>query len=151
MYVSSDSFRRVPKGPNHSVRPVLLLFWGFYLCWVVGSDIFLHHVLNVFPCLIDFGVFYGDADRLNSIREFKIPEHKTHIIKFGVDTKFWSYKNNNSFCSNYLFSIGQDPARDFETLLNVKTKKKIHIHTSLLEKKDDKNFRITNGSYNNGL
>ena len=100
---------------------------------------------------IDFVVFYGDADRLNSIREFKIPEHKTHIIKFGVDTKFWSYKNNNSFFSNYLFSIGQDPARDFETLLNVKTKKKIHIHTSLLEKKDDKNFRITNGSYNNSL
>ena len=47
-----------------------------------------------------------------------------------------------------LFSIGQDPARDFKTLLKVRTDKKIHIHTNLLEK-NDKNFKITNGSYFN--
>lgn len=97
---------------------------------------------------IDFVLFYGDADRLNSIKEFNIPEHKTHIIKFGVDTNFWSPSKKNSFFSNYLFSIGQDPARDYKTLLKVRIKKKIHIHTSLLKKKDNKNFKITNGSYN---
>ena len=100
---------------------------------------------------IDFVLFYGDADRLNSIEEFNIPKCKTHIIKFGVDTNFWSPSNKNSFFSNYLFSIGQDPARDYETLLKVKTNKKIHIHTSLLKKRDKENFKITHGSYNKTL
>ena len=60
----------------------------------------------------------------------------------------YSGTNKNGYKSNYLFSIGQDPARDFKTLLKVKTIKNIHIHTSLIEPAETKNFTITNGKYN---
>ena len=92
-------------------------------------------------------IFYGNADRLNSINSFNIKKEKTFLIKFGVDTEFWEPNRKDNFNSNYLFSIGQDPARDFNTLLKVSTKKKIHIHTTLLQMSNNKNFKITNGSY----
>ena len=96
---------------------------------------------------LDFMIFYGNADRLNSINSFNIKKEKTFLIKFGVDTEFWEPNRKDNFNSNYLFSIGQDPARDFNTLLKVSTKKKIHIHTTLLQMSNNKNFKITNGSY----
>ena len=96
---------------------------------------------------LDFMIFYGRADRLNSIKNFNIKKEKTFLIKFGVDTLFWEPNKKNNFYSNYIFSIGQDPARDLDTLLKVKTKKKIHIHTSLLTFRNENKFKITNGSY----
>tara|TARA_B100000212_G_scaffold203737_1_gene153769 strand:+ start:475 stop:1599 length:1125 start_codon:yes stop_codon:yes gene_type:complete len=96
---------------------------------------------------LNFIIFYGNADRINSIRKFNIQRDKTFLIKFGVDTKFWEPNKLNTFNSNYLFSIGQDPARDFNTLLKVSTKKKIHIHTNLMKIRNDSKFKITNGNY----
>ena len=96
---------------------------------------------------MDYLIFYGPADRLNSIKHFNLDIRKTFIIKFGVDIDFWKRSDKNTFFSNYIFSIGQDPSRDFETLLKVISNKKIHIHTSLLSPQNSKNFRITNGSY----
>lgn len=96
---------------------------------------------------LDYLIFYGEADRINAINHFKIDPQKTYILKFGVDTNFWVPDNKNSFISKYIFSIGQDPARDFDTLLKVKTKRKIHIHSSLLKIRNDENFKVTNGSY----
>ncbi len=96
---------------------------------------------------LNYIVFYGEADRLYAINHFNLEQTKTHILKFGVDTLFWEPNKENNFLSKYLFSIGQDPSRDFKTLLSVKTKKLIHIHTNLLPKRDDKFFKITNGSY----
>ena len=98
---------------------------------------------------LDFIIFYGPADRENSINHFKLDRNKTFVIKFGVDTLFWYPNNIDTFHSNYLFSIGQDPFRDFQTLLKVRTNKKIHIHTSLLDPINKKYLKITNGSYNN--
>ncbi|MBO6960207.1 MAG: glycosyltransferase [Prochlorococcus marinus CUG1438] len=96
---------------------------------------------------LDFVIFYGEADRTNSIKTFNIETKKTFTIKFGVDTDFWKPFNHSSFESNYIFSIGQDPGRDFNTLLKVNTKKRIHIHTSLIKAQNDNKFEITNGSY----
>ncbi len=96
---------------------------------------------------LDYLIFYGPADRLNSIKHFNLDKSKTFIIKFGVDIDFWKRSINNTFFSKYIFSIGQDPSRDFETLLKVNSNKKIHIHTSLLSAQDSKKFKITNGSY----
>ena len=98
---------------------------------------------------LDYIIFYGEADKLYAINHFNLEKTKTYILKFGVDTDFWKPTNKNHFLSKYLFSIGQDPARDFKTLISVKTKKLIHIHTNLLQKRDDKYLKITNGSYNN--
>ncbi len=107
-----------------------------------------YEIFSIILKRLDFIIFYGDADRINSIKNFNIQKEKTFLIKFGVDTKFWkpNYENHN-FNSGYLFSIGQDPARDFNTLLKVSTNKKIHIHTCLLNVRDDNNFKITNGTY----
>ncbi|OUU22498.1 MAG: hypothetical protein CBB97_15100 [Candidatus Endolissoclinum sp. TMED37] len=96
---------------------------------------------------LDYIIFYGNADRLNSVKNFNLNKDKTFLIKFGVDTIFWEPNKKNNFNSNYLFSIGQDPSRDFKTLLKVYTKKKIHIHTNLLNIRNDDSFKITNGSY----
>ena len=109
--------------------------------------IFYYKIIKKILERLDYIIFYGEADRLNSIKHFNLKKEKTYIIKFGVDIDFWIPHKYNYLNSNYLFSIGQDPARDFNTLLNVKTSKKIHIHTSLLEPIDNKNFKITNGSY----
>ncbi len=96
---------------------------------------------------LDYLIFYGEADKLNSIEYFKLDPRKTYTIKFGVDTLFWKPTKKDNFASNYIFSIGQDPSRDFNTLLRVKTKKKIHIHTNLLDPKNHKKLKITNGTY----
>ena len=46
---------------------------------------------------IDFIIFYGDADRKNSIKHFNIPVEKTYTIKFGVDIGFSIPKEDSSF------------------------------------------------------
>ena len=45
--------------------------------------------------------------------------------------------------------MGQDPQRDFNTLINVNVDYKVHIHTELNIKSYKKNFLITNGSFFN--
>jgi len=110
------------------------------------KDIYFKIFLRILKRL-DFIIFYGEADRSNSIKTFDIDTKKTFTIKFGVDTDFWQPLNNFSFESNYIFSIGQDPGRDFQTLLKVNTQRKIHIHTSLIKPRNDKKFKVTNGSY----
>ena len=62
-----------------------------------------------------------------------------------MDTNFWVPKkitNEESF-----FSIGQDPGRDFQTLINTNLNLPIHIHTDLKIKSKKKNINITNGSF----
>ena len=108
---------------------------------------FYYKIFKIILERLDYIIFYGEADRLNSIDYFKLNSRKTFTIKFGVDTFFWKPNKKNNFLSNYVFSIGQDPSRDFNTLIKVKTKKKIHIHTNLLNAKNHKNIKITNGTY----
>ena len=110
---------------------------------------FYYLIFKIILKRLDYIIFYGEADRLNSIEYFKLDSKKTHTIKFGVDTLFWKPNKKNNYLSNYIFSIGQDPSRDFNTLLRVKTKKRIHIHTNLLKPKNHKNIKITNGTYQN--
>ncbi len=107
------------------------------------------HIFQKILRRLDFIIFYGEADRDNSVKFFKLMRNKTFIIKFGVDTSFWQINKINNFSSKYLFSIGQDPARDFQTLLKVKTNKKIHIHTILLDPFENKKFKVTSGKYQN--
>ena len=97
---------------------------------------------------LDHISFYGPADRKHSIKTFKLKKENTSILKFGVDTDFWYPKDKNKI-SNFIFSIGQDPARDFETLIEINTKKLIHIHTSINLKTKKNNIKITHGSYHN--
>ena len=97
---------------------------------------------------LDHIAFYGPADREHAIKIFKLKRDLTSIIKFGVDTDFW-YPKSKKIISNYIFSIGQDPARDFETLIKINTKKNIHIHTSKNLKSKKSTLIVTHGSYHN--
>ena len=108
---------------------------------------FYYPIFKVILKRLDYLIFYGEADRLNSVKYFELDEEKTFTIKFGVDTDFWIPNKKNNLKSNYIFSIGQDPSRDFNTLLKVKTKRKIHIHTNLLYSSNNKKLKITNGTY----
>ena len=94
---------------------------------------------------LDHIAFFGSADRENSIKKYNLKRKKTSVISFGVDTDFW--KPNNNVNKGYFFSIGQDPNRDFQTLLNTKLQYKIHIHTDLKINTNKKNIKITKGSF----
>lgn len=108
---------------------------------------FYYPIFKIILKRLNYLIFFGEADRINSIEYFKLDKEKTFTIKFGVDTEFWEPNNKNNFKSNYIFSIGQDPSRDFITLLKVRTRRKIHIHTNLLHSSNNKKFKITNGTY----
>ena len=96
---------------------------------------------------LDHLAFFGPADRRYILNNYNLDANKTSIIDFGVDTDFWvpSHKKTN----NIIFSIGQDPNRDFETLVKVSVKQNIRIHTNLkiINNYDKKKFTISKGSF----
>ena len=99
---------------------------------------------------LDHIAFFGPLDRDYAIKKYKIRRCKTSIISFGVDTNFW--KPGKDTEQDYFFSIGQDPSRDFDTLLKSKMNYKIKIHTDLNIKSQNAKIKITNGNfYKNGL
>ena len=98
---------------------------------------------------LDHLAFFGPADRDYVLDNYKLSKNKTSLIKFGVDTDFW--KPSRKLSEKFIFSIGQDPNRDFETLMNAKVNYPIKIHTSLKLKIPDNNNQIfiTKGSFYN--
>jgi glycosyltransferase involved in cell wall biosynthesis len=96
---------------------------------------------------LDHIAFFGEEDRKISINKFNIIKKKTSIIRFGVDTNFWKPANGNN--NKYFFSVGQDPQRDFNTLIKANVDYPIHIHTELNIKSSKKNIMITSGSFFN--
>ena len=78
---------------------------------------------------LDHLFFLGDADRQEAIRRFDIPERKTSLLRFGVDTEFWTPANGE--LSNYVLSVGSDPKRDYATLLAVPISAPLRIITRL--------------------
>lgn len=92
--------------------------------------------------------FFGPADRDYAVQKYGIPAEKTEIIWFGVDTDFWSPGLGGR--EDNVFSIGQDPNRDFATLVQAATSMPIRIHTSLNVPPPSpgrNNVAISNGSY----
>ena len=95
---------------------------------------------------LDHIAFFGPEDRRNSIKKYNLPEIKTSIIEFGVDTKFWK-PAINKIAGDYFFSVGQDPNRDFDVLLQTNMDYKIHIHTNHEILSNKNNIIITNGNF----
>ena len=56
--------------------------------------------------------FFGPEDRKESIIKFKIPENKTSLYRFGVDTDFWNRKLENEEID--VLSIGSDINRNYD-------------------------------------
>jgi glycosyltransferase involved in cell wall biosynthesis len=78
--------------------------------------------------------------------------HIGHIT-FGVDTKFWTPKSSAKMSSTpYVLSIGNDPKRDYETLLNAWTLEMplLHIITNRKIKSSQSNIKISTGDWRSG-
>jgi glycosyltransferase involved in cell wall biosynthesis len=79
---------------------------------------------------LDYVAFFGPADREYGIRHYGLTPGKTGIIHFGVDTDFWQ-PGNPDVEEDHVFAVGQDPNRDFVTLVNAPVNIPIRIHTAL--------------------
>ena len=99
---------------------------------------------------LDHIAFFGPADREFGISRYGLQREKTSIILFGVDTEFWT--PDGTLPENFVFSAGQDPNRDFDTLVNVDLDIPIHLHTNLRVAVPSArtNVQITDGSYFKG-
>lgn len=78
---------------------------------------------------LDHLFFFGEADRREAIRRFAIPEGKTSLFLFGVDTDFWH--PGGTEVKDHVLSVGSDPKRDYTTLLAAPVPCPIHIVTRL--------------------
>lgn len=96
---------------------------------------------------LDHVAFFGPADREFGISRYRLLREKTSIILFGIDTGFWTPGEESS--EGFVFSVGQDPNRDFDTLVNAETEVPIRLHTALpvVIPPVRTNVLMTSGSY----
>jgi len=94
--------------------------------------------------------FFGPADRQFGIAKYGLSPEKTSIILFGVDTEFWT--PGEGLPEDFVFSIGQDPGRDFDTLIRAGVDVPIRLHTALsvVVPPARTNVLLTSGSYRHG-
>jgi glycosyltransferase involved in cell wall biosynthesis len=79
---------------------------------------------------LDHLFFFGEADRLESIRRYAIAEDKTSLFLFGVDGGFWC-PDPDVACEDFALSVGSDPKRDYATLLAAPITTRLRIITRL--------------------
>ncbi|MFZ0695101.1 MAG: glycosyltransferase family 4 protein [Alphaproteobacteria bacterium] len=98
---------------------------------------------------LDHLFFFGEADRQEAIRRFQIPEQKTSLFLFGVDTDFWCPGKEEP--ADYVLSVGSDPKRDYATLLAASIEAPLRIITrlGLQLPKNRGDVEIIRGSYHN--
>ena len=96
---------------------------------------------------LDHVSFFGPADREEAIKRYKIPKEKTSDFILGIDSEFW--KPTGEPEEDYFFSIGQDPQRDFQLLVNLDTDHLIRIQTplNLIIPKNKENIILNDGNY----
>lgn len=96
---------------------------------------------------LDHVAFFGPADREFGITKYGLNANKTSIILFGVDTDFWAPATTPS--GDFIFSVGQDPNRDFDTLVRCEVDVPIRLHTALpiAIPPTKSNVHMTRGSY----
>lgn len=78
---------------------------------------------------LDHVAFFGPADRQFAIGRYGLSPEKTSIILFGVDAGFWT--PGEELSEDFVFSVGQDPNRDFDTLVSAEVDVPIRLHTAL--------------------
>jgi glycosyltransferase involved in cell wall biosynthesis len=97
---------------------------------------------------LDHLFFFGEADRQEAIRRFEIPEKKTSLFRFGVDTDFWCPESKEP--ADYVLSVGSDPKRDYATLLSAPVSAlRIITRLNLKAPQGRTDVEIIRGSYHN--
>jgi glycosyltransferase involved in cell wall biosynthesis len=112
----------------------------------------LRNLLKLLLNSLDLVFFMGEPDKVAATKLYKLHPAKTHTLNFGVDTSFWHPVSSKSYGTSdlpYFFSIGQDPNRDFKTLIDAKSPIPIKIHTShnLKSFTLPEHILVTSGSY----
>jgi len=79
---------------------------------------------------LDHLFFSGEVDREVAIEMYGIPRDKTTYYPFGIDADFWRPAPEQVAHAGVL-SIGSDPSRDFETLINADIDGPVRIITRL--------------------
>lgn len=79
---------------------------------------------------LDHLFFFGEADRLETIRRYAIAEDKTSLFLFGVDGDFWC-PDPDVASEDFVLSVGSDPKRDYATLLAAPMATRLRIVTRL--------------------
>ena len=107
----------------------------------------VHRIIRRSLNRLDHVAFFGPADREFGIKRYGLDRAKTSIILFGVDTEFW--KPSVVPVEDFLFAVGQDPSRDFDTLVAADLDVQVRIHTSLrvAVPPSRTNLIVTSGSY----
>ena len=90
--------------------------------------------------------FFGPEDRKECINKFKIPENKTSLYRFGVDTDFWRKKIDNEEID--VLSIGSDLNRNYAFYNKMNINFNITIITRLKTRGLNKKIKILSGSKN---
>ena len=102
---------------------------------------------------LDHLFFFGDADRRRSIELYNLPEPRTSVFPFGVDTDFWCPGEVESDLPqrDFVLSVGSDPKRDYATLLAADIGAPLHIVTRLpiSVPSGRSDVEIIRGSYHN--
>ena len=99
---------------------------------------------------LDHLVFSGEVDREVAIKMFNISREKTSYYPFGVDADFW-HPSQETPQHHGILSVGSDPSRDFDTLINTNIEDDIRIITRLniASPTHKPNIEIVRGSLNN--
>lgn len=96
---------------------------------------------------LDHVAFFGPADREFGIARYGLDRDRTSIILFGVDTGFWT--PGAVPAEDFVFSMGQDPNRDFATLVGAEIDVPVRLHTALpvVVPPGRSNVTLSSGSY----
>ena len=78
---------------------------------------------------LDHVAFFGPEDRNEAIKRYGLSKNKSSNFTLGIDSDFWAPTSEPE--EDYYFSIGQDPQRDFDLLVNLDIEQIIHIQTAL--------------------
>ncbi len=83
---------------------------------------------------LDHLFFFGEADRIEASRRYRIPAGKTSLFRFGVDTDFWTPRpgdGDESDEEDVVLAVGSDNKRDYGTLLAAPIETRLRIVTRL--------------------
>ena len=67
---------------------------------------------------LDYLFFFGPADRQISIERYGLPEERSSVIRFGVDTEFWRPLPGEP-AADFVVAVGQDHNRDYDLLASI--------------------------------
>lgn len=75
-------------------------------------------------------IVLGAGAAVPLIRIFHVPRERVHAVLFGIDTSFWT-PDDITGRGDYILSVGNDRARDYETLLRAVRGWPLRIVTTL--------------------